>query len=141
MNVGWKAVRLIKRSDADEPNRVAAAHVVAPDSDPTLGTSGDLLPLATARWRIDDVYLALKQLHALGFYDRIQRKGGASFALAPAAVAAVAAVNEQARRQVACQLIQPIPVPIERTGIRHGNRGDRACTSIRRLGTRSERIR
>ena len=68
---------------------VAAAAVVAPQRDATLGTARDPLALAGQRRRVDHLDLALEQLHAIGLDHRVERERRAGLALAPAAVAAV----------------------------------------------------
>ena len=61
MDVGWKAVRVIQRTDPDEADSVTGAGVVAPDRDAALRTAGNVLALAAVRRRVDDLDLTLER--------------------------------------------------------------------------------
>ena len=89
MDVGWGAVRVIERADSDEANGVAATGVVAPNGDIAPGAAGNPLTLAAVGRRVDDLDFPLQQLHAVGFDQRVEREGGSSLSLTPAAVATV----------------------------------------------------
>jgi hypothetical protein len=71
MDVGWKAVRVIQRTDPDEADSVTGASVVAPDRDAALRTAGNLLALAAVRRRVDDLDLTLEHLHTISFDQRV----------------------------------------------------------------------
>ena len=46
VDVGWQAVGLVERADADEANGLSRARVVAPDGHPACRAASDALPLA-----------------------------------------------------------------------------------------------
>ena len=89
MDVGREEVRFIERADADEANGFAGTGVVAPNGDIAPGAAGNPLTLAAVGGRVDDLDFPLQQLHAVGFDHRVEREGGSSLALTPAAVATV----------------------------------------------------
>jgi hypothetical protein len=89
MDIRRKVGRIVKRTNPDEADDLARLGVVAPQCDPTLGAAGDLLTFATVRRRVNDLYISLEQLHAIGFHERVEREGGSGFPLAPATVAAM----------------------------------------------------
>src|SRR4051812_20410370 len=62
---------------------------MAPEREPAVRAARDRLPHAALGRRIDELGLRREPREALGFDQRVERKGGAGFALAPAAMAAV----------------------------------------------------
>ena len=89
MAVGRRLVRLIERAHAHEGHQRARACEVAPDRRMAMRAAHDLLTQTAFRRGGDGIDGTRQQAQPLGFDQGVQGKRCASFALAPAAVAAM----------------------------------------------------
>lgn len=89
MDVGWKVIRIVQRTDSDETHCVPRTGVVAPERDVASWTARDPLPLAAIGRREDHLNLAFKALNSISFDQRVQRERSPGLTLTPPAMAAV----------------------------------------------------
>lgn len=89
MDIGWQTVWLVQRTHSHKANVRASATVMAPERNTTCRTTGDVLPSAALAGGMDHLDLAGHGNEPAAFDHGIERKGGARFALAPTAVAAM----------------------------------------------------
>src|SRR5205823_5347444 len=83
VDIGLKAIRLIERAYAHEAQRIPRAGVGAPEGHPARRAAGNLLALAAVARRHHELGTSLKEHHAIGLDNGVERKGSA--ALGPAA--------------------------------------------------------
>ena len=86
-------IRLIECSNPDVSQvgsmREHRSSVIAPHRNATFGAAGDELALPARGGRVDIVWLCFKMSDVIKLDHSIETKGGACFALAPAAVTAL----------------------------------------------------